>query len=441
VKNVPDGRGIGVFYWAPEYISVQPKGSPWENVALFDFQGNTLESMRVFLPEEEKESINVTLRMNTAAHWDTLRPSGFVQLRGAIINGNNNLPGGERLSWDIDSEIIFENVTGSYWEKTFQLVVGTEMQYKFWTGHDKNTATAFRFGWEGPVTPFTGENENYRLFIGADKDTTVALEYYNPSGLSQEQYWQLIEDKEDSIGYYFKVYMGRETEAGRFNPDAEGPVGIRGSAESSGGILSWDETRVALAREEYSVGSGSFWSGVVYFPKSVTGNNIEYKFYVENSGQLNWEDEINNRHFIPGDDLQTLPWQYFNRMDSSTPVYEGEYVPVSVQLFPNYPNPFNPSTTIKYSIPVDSRQTVVGSRKNQENGSPLPRRGFRGGFVKVTLKVYNILGKEVATLVNQQQSAGNYIITWEATGKPAGIYFIRLAVNGKVFTKKAVLLK
>jgi len=93
----------------------------------------------------------------------------------------------------------------------------------------------------------------------------------------------------------------------------------------------------------------------------------------------------------------------------------------SFQLQQNYPNPFNPSTTIRYQIPEAGR---------------------------VTIKIYNILRQNVATLVNEQKPAGDYSVEWNASNVPSGVYFYRTeAVSvsdpGKRFVavKKMILLK
>ena len=76
------------------------------------------------------------------------------------------------------------------------------------------------------------------------------------------------------------------------------------------------------------------------------------------------------------------------------------------ELQQNYPNPFNPSTTIKYSIPfVETR---------------------RGVSSHVTLKIYDILGREVTTLVNKEQKSGNYEVQFDASRLTSGIYFYKL---------------
>ena len=80
----------------------------------------------------------------------------------------------------------------------------------------------------------------------------------------------------------------------------------------------------------------------------------------------------------------------------------------------NFPNPFNPVTTISYKI--------------KERG-------------QVYLKVYNALGKEVATLVNETKPAGTYSINFDASKLPSGIYFYSLNVNNFVANRKMVILK
>jgi hypothetical protein len=88
--------------------------------------------------------------------------------------------------------------------------------------------------------------------------------------------------------------------------------------------------------------------------------------------------------------------------------------PNSYNLAQNYPNPFNPSTTISWQLPVGSHQT---------------------------LKVYDVLGNEVATLVDKFKEAGRYEITFDASDLSSGIYFYRLQAGDYVQTRKMILLK
>ncbi len=93
---------------------------------------------------------------------------------------------------------------------------------------------------------------------------------------------------------------------------------------------------------------------------------------------------------------------------------ENNQAPISFALSQNYPNPFNPSTVIKYSIP-------------------------KSGMV--TVKVYNLLGQEVATLVNQMQNSGNYIVNFNANKLASGVYMYRIQSGNFTLTKKMELLK
>ncbi len=109
-------------------------------------------------------------------------------------------------------------------------------------------------------------------------------------------------------------------------------------------------------------------------------------------------------------------------------------LPLEYSLEQNYPNPFNPSTKIKYTIAT-----------SPINPSPCQGEGKR--VRSVTLRVYDILGREVATLVNEAKQAGTYEVIWNAANLPSGVYLYRLIVNtfGKagnfVCTKKLLLLK
>ncbi len=111
-------------------------------------------------------------------------------------------------------------------------------------------------------------------------------------------------------------------------------------------------------------------------------------------------------------------------------------IPVKYSLSQNYPNPFNPSTTIKYSL----AHSLISSQEVKEQSSRLARH-LLGGSVLVTLKVYNILGQEVATLVNKQQTPGNYEVKFNAGNLDSGIYFYKLTTDNFSDIKKMILLK
>lgn len=98
-------------------------------------------------------------------------------------------------------------------------------------------------------------------------------------------------------------------------------------------------------------------------------------------------------------------------------------------LFQNYPNPFNPTTTIKYQIPERVRNQVT--------------LGKLGGVEEseVTLKIYDILGREIKTLVNEIQKPGSYSVVFNASNLSSGIYFYRLQTQKLQIVKKMLLLQ
>ena len=81
------------------------------------------------------------------------------------------------------------------------------------------------------------------------------------------------------------------------------------------------------------------------------------------------------------------------------------------------------------------------------NNSEIPKQAMPAGRqvrddnVNVTLKVYDIIGREVETLVNQKQKPGNYEVTWDASNQPSGVYFYQLIAGSYTETKKMILLR
>jgi hypothetical protein len=138
-----------------------------------------------------------------------------------------------------------------------------------------------------------------------------------------------------------------------------------------------------------------------YDPISLTtANNSSFAYY-------NWvsTDTLNSMY-------QALKW--FGIETTIVGVDDDNFTVNSFTLVQNYPNPFNPSTTIQFSIPQSS---------------------------KVTLKIFDILGREVSTLINENKSAGNYWVNFDASGLASGMYIYRLTAGDYTASKKMMLLK
>jgi hypothetical protein len=140
-----------------------------------------------------------------------------------------------------------------------------------------------------------------------------------------------------------------------------------------------------------------------------SGNS--YQYTAEQFPQVPRVDEISvtvtNSYFH-----STKTW--FVNVENATSVNGNDNQVISFNLEQNYPNPFNPSTKISYTIPKDG---------------------------KVTLKVYNLTGNEIATLVNKPQSAGNYEISFDGSQLSSGIYFYSLEAAGLRLVRKMALIK
>jgi hypothetical protein len=148
-------------------------------------------------------------------------------------------------------------------------------------------------------------------------------------------------------------------------------------------------------REPEAVSRG-FWPDNGFVPAVAAGHSIEYDG--SGNGPSNWTDQPN----------PTIG------QENVTSVDENPNVPVKFSLAQNYPNPFNPSTTIEFALPKS---------------------------VHTTLKVFDLLGREVATLVDEQLPAGNYKREWHAQGMASGVYLYRLQAEEYVETKKLLFLR
>ena len=118
--------------------------------------------------------------------------------------------------------------------------------------------------------------------------------------------------------------------------------------------------------------------------------------------------------------LNTLALKYrlkqidYDGSSTYSQIVEIKTSPLSFSLFQNYPNPFNPTTKIQYWLPERSR---------------------------VRLTIYDVLGREIKTLVNEEKPAGFYEAKFDGTGVPSGVYFYRIEAGTFSDTKKFVLLK
>jgi len=204
-------------------------------------------------------------------------------------------------------------------------------------------------------------------------------------------------------------------------------VAMRGGADFLGnwGSGCWcpDDTTAGVMFLLTDMGS-NMYSRTVFLPGGTQGGGVfEYKFAMMypgadtvNGGSSPLDNEGGfgvNHSFLLVDGPDIVLSNVFGDFTTSVERLD-DLIPAQFELEQNYPNPFNPSTTIRFTIP-------------------------EAGLV--TLKVYNLLGEEVATLLNEEQTTGVYEVTFDAAQLSSGIYFYTISSGNFVASKKMILLK
>ena len=194
---------------------------------------------------------------------------------------------------------------------------------------------------------------------------------------------------------------------------------------SGGAIISWEDERAGgINRHVYAQRVNATGDVQWISNGAAISNATGYKSFTEllpiGSGNVvfTWGDERS------GSDNRNIFAQQLNASGQLGVVTNVENDQQSVSdffLYQNYPNPFNPSTTIKYTIPNVTLSGVEGSR--------------------VQLKVYDILGNEVATLVDEFKPAGSYEVNFDARGLSSGVYIYKLNSGSLTEINKMVLMK
>jgi|GEM_PF-1257941 len=172
-------------------------------------------------------------------------------------------------------------------------------------------------------------------------------------------------------------------------------------------ILLCSSTLFAQLSVKYSV-IGNGYTDAVSVPNEDLSSRVDTTYLSGTVGQTIISKSSDNSFAL------SHGFWYQLSKDIVTGIEEGELVPEIFELKQNYPNPFNPGTKIVFNLPK---------------------------AVDVQLTIYNILGQEVGTLVDERLAAGEYDITFEARDLAAGLYFYRIQAGSFIETKKMLLVK
>ena len=249
------------------------------------------------------------------------------------------------------------------------------------------------------------------IVYGPNQDTTT--------------YYLLTEVERDTVlpnGYQYRVLINSDSTTSYYNIDSTTACVYSYNYDSSRGIII-DSLRC----------SEGDWFGENYYCAFIdTTTVLNYNTWL--MGIVKYSPDITSNHTLAMDigivylyRYETYIWgqEWISELlyAKVNGVEYGELVnslrtisnePIDFYLSQNYPNPFNPSTKINYSVPE---------------------------YGLVTIKVYDVLGYEVATLVNKEQVAGSYEVDFNAARLSSGIYFYKLQSGSFIETKKMILLK
>jgi photosystem II stability/assembly factor-like uncharacterized protein len=274
-----------------------------------------------------------------------------------------------------------------------------------------------------PVLNFNFLNEQYGFACGGALDLAGVVWRTTDSGMN----WTSEGISPDQI---FDLFVFDSLHAVTLSGDPEGIYGI-GLISTSDGGLSWSFDELPFFGLSFAIdftndSCGWSASGLKFLFTSDQGKTWSEVNTPDSSSIFDLQFVNEHTGFACG--LSGTILKYYNKTTSIEAI---QNLPTDFTLYQNYPNPFNPSTSIQYAI------------------TRLP--DGKAGKQFVSLKVYDVLGNEVATLVDEYKSAGTYDVEFNASSLASGVYFYQLLVSalqskdGKagdfIHTKKMVLIR
>jgi hypothetical protein len=240
--------------------------------------------------------------------------------------------------------------------------------------------------------------------IGNNNSTAVVLSFHGQNIPAGDYSVDMKISSNDPIKPLVIVPVKLKVKAPLIPITVVSPNGKENWKAGSAQQITWTTNGVDSVKLAYSTDAGKSWMAIT--DSAITGNSYSWK--IPNTPSTACFVRISN---ASADSI-------FDTSDSafsiSKPDLVRPYVPLQFSIGQNYPNPFNPATTITYSIPT---------------------RGH------VSLRVYDALGREVATLVNEEKAAGNYSLTFAGGKLASGMYFYTIRAGSFVATKKMLLVK
>jgi len=424
---------------APNRIFVVPQG--YKDTTLYYGYFNNMKP--IVRPNTDTVVVNYVVNMASA-----------IQQRGFSIGDTLQLQSGFFSTATIqDTKMMLRQGLSTKYVLTDTVVssVGRTLDYQYYLSKNGQSyrEVYYNFDYAGNIT---SEQERRQVIvtsknltildtvtsIGADRRQPV---FQNQTFVSQDLTVRFEVDMRPAI---YTVKAGKtlvQRQGGQSVTPADVDsilawgVAINGPAtDTTNGWAAWGPSLIVdTTRLMYDDGThGDLIAGDTIFTRILTyraGKDIigqEFKYGIFGSDN---EGGYGNNHIQNVDDSQPIS-TLFTQFGSIDPVFYNAWdydndrvasgvsnvkvLPTKYALGQNYPNPFNPSTRIQYDLPKNS---------------------------VVTLKVYNLLGQEVATLVNGKETAGTHIAVFDASKFTTGVYFYRITADNFTSTKKMILVK
>jgi alpha-amylase len=343
--------------------------------------------------------------------------SVIATYRKPTIDGSVNIGPDD---WDLDWRVAADGDTDSYWWSRSTMIVNNEM-YGLYVTWDSDS---LYFGVDYYINDI---NNTAMLYVDAVKDS-------GRTNFNSAQGWLGDYPKNnrfrpaDGIDLFIASYNKEKPSA--FLVSGNQSVNISAKTNALRGSSSRGLEAAVAFNDLYALGGGLVpkFTSLKLVALASGGSDYGSGDAVPDNPDVNGDagpDSLINLALIiidkNGDGIPdpTVMITEIHRNNS------GATIPAQFSLEQNYPNPFNPSTTLTFSLPI----------------TPLPTGEGQGVRGLVTLTIVDLLGRTIATLVNEHLQPGVYSVAWNAAGYTSGIYFYTLQSGGFSSTKKLLLLK
>jgi photosystem II stability/assembly factor-like uncharacterized protein len=359
---------------------------------------------------------------NAGLSWNA-KTSGttFCLYKNSFIDGDNGWVVGE------NGTILKTSNGGETWELQLS---GTTMEIRDVAFIDTNN------GWivelNGEILRTTNGGESWMVQVSGATSTLYAIEFTDLNNGWAVGPWNILKTTDGGstwINYFTGADSWEYTSINFIDQNNGWIAGYNAGCMTCGGIKSTTDGGITwnLQLDGFPIFSILFlnstkgWAVGYEWPGIITSNSTIYTtvnggniWTQQNSGTTNWLWDISftdaNNGWVVGNGGTIL-----HTTNGGVTFIDNEPTqPTEFLLSQNYPNPFNPNTTISWQSPVGSHQAI---------------------------KVFDVLGNEIATLVDEYKSQGSYEIEFDASTLPSGVYFYRLQAGDFIQTRKMILLK